>query len=202
MKKNPMMRIASVLMIAVLMTTCIISGTFAKYTNDTSVSDGARVAKWGWNGSNAITLDLFNETAFGDTGVAGAAAVVAPGTAHTAVLTFVPDGEFNPEVAYKVTYEVEAECKAGLEARMTWTLKAPGEATATNYDSIEELETNIEAITSSYAPNTALAQTFEIGWAWAFETDDVADTALGNAATLDDCSITIKLVVTQLDVAP
>lgn len=47
MKKNRMMRVASALLIAVLLTTCTISGTFAKYVTSDSASDTARVAKWG-----------------------------------------------------------------------------------------------------------------------------------------------------------
>ncbi|MBQ7290310.1 MAG: hypothetical protein IJW76_01130 [Clostridia bacterium] len=47
MKKNKMMRVASALLVAVLMTTSVISGTFAKYVTTDSASDEARVAKWG-----------------------------------------------------------------------------------------------------------------------------------------------------------
>ena len=47
MKKNKMMRIASTLLVAVLLTTSIISGTFAKYVTEGSVEDEARVAKFG-----------------------------------------------------------------------------------------------------------------------------------------------------------
>ncbi len=47
MKKNIMMRAASALLVAVLLTTCSISGTFAKYTTSATASDTARVAKWG-----------------------------------------------------------------------------------------------------------------------------------------------------------
>ncbi|MCH5183115.1 MAG: hypothetical protein J1E00_02985 [Oscillospiraceae bacterium] len=47
MKKNKMMRIASVLLIAVLLSTCVISGTFAKYVTTGETSDHARVAKFG-----------------------------------------------------------------------------------------------------------------------------------------------------------
>lgn len=47
MKKNKMMRAASALLIAVLLTTCAVSGTFAKYTTSETGSDTARVAKWG-----------------------------------------------------------------------------------------------------------------------------------------------------------
>ena len=47
MKKNRMMRLASILLVATLMSTCTISGTFAKYVTTASGSDTARVAKWG-----------------------------------------------------------------------------------------------------------------------------------------------------------
>ena len=47
MKKNKMMRIASVLLVAVLISTCAISGTFAKYVTRAEGTDTARVAKWG-----------------------------------------------------------------------------------------------------------------------------------------------------------
>lgn len=42
-----MMRIASILLVATLLTTCAISGTFAKYVTKASGDDTARVAKWG-----------------------------------------------------------------------------------------------------------------------------------------------------------
>lgn len=45
--KNKMMRIASVLLVAALITTCAISGTFAKYVTKVEGTDSARVAKWG-----------------------------------------------------------------------------------------------------------------------------------------------------------
>lgn len=47
MKKNKMMRIASILLVATLITVCAISGTFAKYVSGGSAADTARVAKWG-----------------------------------------------------------------------------------------------------------------------------------------------------------
>ncbi len=56
MKKNVMMRVASVLMVAVLLTTCAISGTFAKYVTSDNVSDTARVAKWGVTVTTTGTL--------------------------------------------------------------------------------------------------------------------------------------------------
>ena len=60
MKKNKMMRIASILMVAVLVSTCAVSGTFAKYVTSDSGKDTARVAKWGV--SILASGDLFAET--------------------------------------------------------------------------------------------------------------------------------------------
>lgn len=47
MKKNVMMRVASFLLVAVLISTSAISGTYAKYVTEGSGTDSARVAKWG-----------------------------------------------------------------------------------------------------------------------------------------------------------
>ena len=48
MKKNAMLKIAAVLLVAVLLTTCAISSTFAKYVSSyESTAETARVAKWG-----------------------------------------------------------------------------------------------------------------------------------------------------------
>lgn len=47
MKKNKIMRLAGVLLIAVMLTMSIVSGTFAKYVTSDSVEDSARVAKFG-----------------------------------------------------------------------------------------------------------------------------------------------------------
>ncbi|MBQ8566662.1 MAG: hypothetical protein IJ445_03630 [Clostridia bacterium] len=88
MKKNKFMRLASVMLMLCLITTCAISGTFAKYTTSDSAQDSARVAKWG------LTVVVEGDTAFKDNyeGTAGAGvntvstlggvgdSVIAPGT--------------------------------------------------------------------------------------------------------------------------
>lgn len=47
MKKNVMMRLACFLLVAVLISTSAISGTYAKYVTTDNGTDKARVAKWG-----------------------------------------------------------------------------------------------------------------------------------------------------------
>lgn len=112
MKKNKMMRIASFLLVAVLMSTSAISGTFAKYVTTASASDTARVAKWG------IKMDSTGASTFVDTYQSGTPAtdtvvgtdgddvdtivddVVAPGTSGST--TYHVTGA--PETAYKVSF--------------------------------------------------------------------------------------------------
>lgn len=115
MKKNKIMRLAGVLLIAVLLTTSIISGTFAKYVTTGSVTDSARVAKFGVQ----VTAggELFSKTyvnqAGGNTPGTGVGSetitvesasdkLVAPGTQSSANgLGFSISG--TPEVATAVT---------------------------------------------------------------------------------------------------
>lgn len=47
MRKSKSMRMASGLLVVTMLSTCMISGTFARYTTQDNASDTARVAKWG-----------------------------------------------------------------------------------------------------------------------------------------------------------
>ncbi|MBQ8861154.1 MAG: hypothetical protein IJ021_00255 [Clostridia bacterium] len=119
MKKNKMMRVASALLVAVLMTTSVISGTFAKYVTQDKASDEARVAKWGVVLQVAGTLYGENylattNTATNDTtGISvksnntPADNVVAPGTKNVAGLKYSLNG--TPEVAGKITTTISYE---------------------------------------------------------------------------------------------
>lgn len=112
MKKNTMMRLASFLLIAVLISTSAISGTYAKYVTEGSASDTARVAKWGIDVS--VGGNLFgkyyaaNTDANGDQIVASStnvasgdgSNVVAPGTKNDAGFEVKITG--TPEVAYTI----------------------------------------------------------------------------------------------------
>ena len=69
MKKNIAMRLASGIMLASLLSTCVISGTFAKYTSSYTASDTATIAKWDIKFENdsaaataEFTFNLFNRS--------------------------------------------------------------------------------------------------------------------------------------------
>ena len=120
MKKNKMMRIASVLLIVTILSTCAISGTFAKYVTSATVGDNARVAKWGINiamEGNTLFADQYDfstgSTFHGrnnaaDVAVKAAVPVVAPGTSSAEA-----GGDFSarisgtPEVAvrYQLSFD-------------------------------------------------------------------------------------------------
>lgn len=124
MKKNRMMRAASALLVAVLLTTCTISGTFAKYVTSASATDSARVAKWGVD--IVVEGDLFYD-AYADVGTGNTETtwtaneaeatitvqadtdntdVVAPGTKCADGLTFTISG--TPEVDTQLTFLLTA----------------------------------------------------------------------------------------------
>lgn len=117
MKKNRMMRAASALLVAVLLTTCAISGTFAKYVTTASGTDTARVAKWGVDIDIVSGSGFSNEYKTHDTAYTAAlsvksadnAKVVAPGTSSADVngdVKFTISGK--PEVAVKVDIAFDA----------------------------------------------------------------------------------------------
>ncbi|MBE6543940.1 MAG: hypothetical protein E7675_06025 [Ruminococcaceae bacterium] len=113
MKTNKMLRLASILMVAAMISTCAISGTFAKYVTSDDVADKATVAKFGVvvtaTGSLFDTKYTADDTHFGYSGLAVENTtttdnLVAPGTKNTDPMTFSITG--TPEVAVRVDIKV------------------------------------------------------------------------------------------------
>ena len=207
MKKNRMMRLASVLLVCVLLTTSVISGTFAKYTTTNTASDEARVAYWGFDAAANITFDLFDVKTAGDTGVA-ADGLLAPGTERTINFEFInaKADDRAPEVAYEVVVSAANSTapSAELDAQIVWIYNGDG------YEDWADFIAAIEGETAQFAPGELpdflkSGATNTVGWAWEFEDgSDEADTALGNAASVDGIDVKLNLTVTlnQLTEAP
>lgn len=114
MKKNMFLRVASVLLVLTLLSTCAISGTFAKYVTTDSNTDTARVAKWGVtitaNGTafqNAYEFGTNDPAASAGLGAYSVVSsdsknVVAPGTSYNVANATIAG---SPEVAVRVTYD-------------------------------------------------------------------------------------------------
>jgi len=221
MKKNNMMRIASVLLVAVLLSTCVISGTFAKYVTSATSTDTARVAKFGVEvavevdgafaaeyDANTTVTDAQSQT-IAKTVVAanGTDNLLAPGTSGDLLKSATIEGE--PEVAVNVKYEATLTL-AGWEVDDEYycplVITVDGtEFKGNDYDSAAAFIAAVEAALDSdinYAPNTDLEAEHAVTWAWAFAgNDDVKDTALGDAAVTGDITIgfTLVITVTQID---
>ncbi len=210
MKKNKMMRIASILLVAVLISTCAIAGTYAKYVTKGEGTDTARVAKWGV--TVTATGEAFakeyktDDTAFTETNsVISTDKVIAPGTKGNVAAVALAG---TPEVAVRVSYAVKIEksnnWKDGTGAEYFPIVFTLNNETVT----LDELATKVEALTKDYAAGTDLstvAQALALTWEWPFSTsdaNDVKDTDLGNQAVLGNAatlSITVTATVTQID---
>lgn len=195
MKKNRMMRVAVLMLALVLMTSCFVGGTFAKYTTGDNGSEHARVAKWGVQVEIQNDHKLFSNEYIG-TGDAltvksiDSEQVVAPGTSGKT--TFSISG--TPEVATKISVTVEdiQEVHLGEYYPVKWTLILKSD----NSEQLTEPKTLIKDKTlnevndylttyvsaAEYAPNTDLGAVFELSWYWDINGDNDKDTVLGNAA--------------------
>ena len=225
MKKNVMMRVASVLMVAVLLTTCAISGTFAKYVTKAEGSDIARVAKFGVgiiaygdtfaNGyeddkTTSTTVktnaSVWNESEDKD--------LVAPGTSGSmAKMTLTGTPEVDVRVSYVAEVEISDNWVVGGDTYFPIQIKVNG--TAVSYDAtddIADIETAIEdaikAYSKDYEHNTNLsgvaADSLEVTWEWPFSTsaaNDIKDTKLGDQAVDEDITVSIAVTTTgtQID---
>lgn len=204
MKKNAMLKIAAVLLVAVLLTTCAISSTFAKYTStDSSSEASARVAKWG------LVVDATLKDGFGKSYVdgnkivssAGTDNVVAPGTNGKITLAATYSG--SPEVSYSVV--CDATVNTG-SVPIVFTYDGQEYNASQIAAKIEEVfsKANVNPATAANTNNTTMV----IDWAWDFEDDDpdgsIRDNALGNAyltGTQETISMSFKLDVFQTGAA-
>lgn len=183
MKKNKMMRFASVLLVAVLLSTCAISGTFAKYTSTASGTATAKVAKWDVKvaGETAtFNFNLFDTLKESDGSSAEGdvdAGVIAPGTSGEFTITVKNDSQVNAK--YTVTAE-DFTVKAGEE--------------------ILDAEKNpIEFVITNGSANIGMGVTANITvkWTWAFrETveDNANDMALAGKTITVDVPVTVEQV--------
>lgn len=223
--KNKFMRIAAVMLMLCLVTTCAISGTFAKYTTENTATDTARVAKWGItisgptdaSANNAFTAtypshDTEGNPVYTAETVVGAADVVAPGTNGTFV---TPNVTGTAEVAVRITVAASLDLKNwkvnGAEyCPIVFTVGEGASAktfqmgdTITSVAALEEaVENEIKNYTKDYAPSAAIENIPVVTWSWAYSTsteNDAKDTALGAAAakaTTADEEITIAYSIT------
>lgn len=113
MRKNRMLRMASALLMLVLLTTSVVGGTFAKYVTTANANDSARVAKWGVTFTTDTSL-MFKKSYIGTDGDAATVKLiaaddknlVAPGTTGTGFS--ITNSDTKPEVSYNMTIKLDS----------------------------------------------------------------------------------------------
>ena len=203
------MSIIALLLIAVVVTSSSVSGTYAKYTSTFNGStDSARVAKWSFDidtstaneTTNSFTFDLFNTindtkdgAAEGD--VANTSTIIAPGTEGSFEIKLENNSEVN--ATYGVVYSISNDANIPVEF------------------SVEEDQNGEKIWTTSLAAvaDKAIAMnggqdTITIDWRWSFEgtssenftstQTNTTDTALGLNGT-HTITVGANITVTQVD---
>lgn len=196
-KKNRTLRAAVLMLALVLITSCFVGGTFAKYVTSGEAGDNARVAKWGVSITAHATGDIFAKeydaiAGQDNTVIAGGEyKVIAPGTKKDNAALVTLSGK--PEVSVKVTYNAEHFSLTGnwigdenntfycpLIIKVTGKV---GDAVKTETincvekTSAAEVETAVKnavaACSATYGPNTDLSTVagdgLKISWEWPFE---------------------------------
>ena len=224
MKKNRTLRVSALLLALTLITTCLVGGTFAKYTSSADSNDQARVAYWGFKENSMDITGLFKNayetTVKGDAEVNAITDVIAPGTKGSATFAFAYEGTKAPEVAY--TFKVDATGSSCAESiknnrNILWKLDTGAWGTwDAMITAIEALDGNVPG--DRYEPNTLPAKfttaddEHTISWKWIFDensseketgttNNDVGDTAMGNVAAADlaQVKVVVKITATQID---
>ena len=215
--KNKFMRIAAVALMLCLVTTCAISGTFAKYTTEGTATDTARVAKWGIT-VTAPTDEAFakkyNDTA-SESGVkvVSTTEVVAPGTNGTLPTPVIAGtAEVAVEVIVSATITLDKWTTDGTDeycpieftvGEKTYGIYGTEGANYVKCTDVADLKNKVEtaiSATISYDANATIAAIAVPTWAWAFTTgdaNDAKDTKLGARAADDNApTITYSITVT------
>lgn len=177
------MRVAGLLLALVLVTSCFVGGTFAKYvTKAGGASNEARVAKWGVTveatGDGEVFSDEYKDPTDSKTTVKAEAGetnykLVAPGTKKENVATITLKGQ--PEVAVKVDYHAVLHlvgwnynagtnpADAEFYCPLIFTITVDGTETKVNgldSNTANDLETKVTEIitqlSKEYEPNTNL----------------------------------------------
>lgn len=198
-KKNWTLRAAVLMLALVLITSCFVGGTFAKYVTGGEAADIARVAKWGVSITAHATGDIFageyDAIAGQDNTViaGGEYKVIAPGTKKDNAALVTLSGK--PEVSVKVTYNADNFSLSGnwmgdenntfycpLIIKVTGKVGNEVKTETINCvekTSAEEVETAVKnavaACSATYGPNTDLSSAavdgegLKISWEWPFE---------------------------------
>ena len=215
-KTSKTARITILLLVLCLISTAMLSGTFARYTSEYAGEDTALIAKWDvkFNGNEPTTstaeLDLFSH-AFDTNIIAGVGddKIIAPGVSGDFTLKVENKGD----VAAEMTFDFEVSGDAS-NAPIEYKLKDVAGQTWGDLDALKTALDELEKMKNVAAGTGTVEQTVE--WQWPFErggdaaaiaANDEVDTDLGTASAegtgegadgRTEYILTIKATATQI----
>lgn len=178
--------IALLIVIAVVITSFSIRGTYAKYKSSIDLTDISRVAVWNVNTTQVVDLFRDSYDIDGVESVDGTK-VIAPGTSGK--YTFKIDG--TAETNYMLNYETEAEDTIG---RLKYYFIEGADDTnpdniLAEYDSLEELVNDIGKNLFQdgiiYESGSENEMEYTIRWEWPADDDSEKDSELINQVIID-----------------
>lgn len=193
---NAIVKFTMLVLILTMLSLCLVSNTYAKYTSTFAESDTAIVAKWDVSAGDAsTTIDLFNSSKIYDTN--GVTDYTQVGTDDTDVTNGTADGIIAPGTWGSFFYSVSNNSDVNATYTVDYTVTAANVPLEWSVDG-STWSTNLSNV-STTALNMGATANVTVYWRWAFNGDDSADTALGTATTLARPEVTITTTFTQVD---
>lgn len=191
MRTNKTLRIASVLLIAVLMTTCIIGGTFAKYTSNLAVTAKQGIATWN------VTLDS-NDL---DTATEGIQINLADTVLDTngEAETDVKSGLIAPGT--NGSFKIGIKNASQVKANAVLTLTVPTLPTGmTLKNGATNLSAGVQTVTVALDMEQSAATEVEFTWEWVYDTETAGANDTNDLTFQGQTlSIPVAIAVTQVD---
>jgi hypothetical protein len=205
-KNKNTFRVAALLLVACLISSVMLSGTFAKYTSEYSGQDTALVAKWDLTmkdqDDNEFSidtpeqqLDLFSHAY--DTNIladAGEQKIIAPGVSGNFVLSLTNNSDVAADITFDITKtgaNVPMEFSIGKDFHDEGATILQGHAAL--QDALNTLNTAPESdglIRLAAVEGEAIdTETITVYWQWAYERKDTVDPTVLTQNDEDDTSL-------------
>jgi len=223
-KKDLWVKLAGLAIVLTLISSSLVSVTYAKYVKQVTGTDSVRVAKFAFKvkegavelteGSTAsATFDIFSMTE--DTGVynnGSSGTFIAPGTTGDFTISLENLSEVDVTAAFALTETNASSVPVyytidGSTQRYSGVLNDDTYDTNKTYQSMAEFAAALGTATGTLEATDGSASTsidVKVYWTWAFESagthqTDTGDTALGVAAVAPTVELDVEVTVTQAD---
>ena len=194
--ENKIVKFTMLVLILTMLSLCLVSNTYAKYTSSFAGTDTAVVAKWDVSAGDAsTTIDLFNSSKIYDTN--GVTDYTKAGTDDADVANGTTDGIIAPGTWGSFSFTVTNKSEVNATYAVDYTVTGAGIPLEWSVDGIAWSDSLSNV--SETALNMGATADVTVYWRWAFDGDDTVDTTLGTATTLAKPEVTITTTFTQVD---